>query len=1078
MDDARKTKAQLIEELHALRQRLAEPDTNGALVTGRGSDLQQSDERFARIFHISPAALLLTRMEDGTFLDVNERFCDICGYTRDELIGQGAVALGMWADPDDRKAMVQRLRSEGRVLNLETTFRSRSGEIRSGLVSAERVEVGGQQCILSACLDITDRKRAEQALLEREQTLTDLFDSANDLIISVQPDGRLIFANRAWRERLGYPQDQIGRMLLFDVLHPESKSHCMAMFEKVLKEGQISNTEAVLLASDGRRIVVEGNCSCRYIDGKPVSIRGIFRDITDRRKAQDALHESQRALSTLMSNLPGMAYRCRNDADWTMEFVSDGCYSLTGYKPHELVNNKVLAYADLIHEDDRQNVWEVVQRAVIRRDPFHLLYRIITAQGQSKWVWEQGRGVFSEGGSLVALEGFINDITEQKHAQEQLLKERDFSNTLIEASPFFFVAIGIDGKTLMMNREMLRALGYTREEVIGRDYLNTFVPARERESLAGIFQRLRTSNKPTLNQNHVLTREGRELLIEWRGGSVFGDDNAPEYFFGTGIDVTERTRNQKIQSVLFHISQAGNATPTLDELLRTIHQELGELIDATNFYVALYDAKTETYRFPYCVDALDRDREFSPQQLRRSLTDYVRRTGKPMLVDEESHRKLVESGEVDRIGADSHVWLGAPLKGGRGPIGVVVVQSYQARSVYSEQDLELLAIVAETISSAIDRRRAAEELAASEKRYRELVETSNDLIWTLDLTGHLTFVNQASRRVYGYEPEEMIGRLFTDFETPEQAAKDLETFRQILAGRQYYQYETRHQRKDGTQVVLSINAIAARDEQGQVIGAAGTASDISARVHAEKALRRSERLAALGTTVAGVAHELNNPLTSIFGLSALLAKNEKLGDEARSLAMEIAEQGRRCAKIVEDLLGFARPRKVVRRSVFVNNLLDESLRLARRYARLSNVEIETDYDSSIPPILVDPHLLQQVFINIINNAADALKAPGSGGSMAIRTWRDHDTVCIEFTDTGPGIADPSRVFDPFYSTKETGQGTGLGLSLSYGIIEEHGGSISAHNAEKGAQFVVRLPVDLPEDAPEEPAPSARVQRGG
>lgn len=132
------------------------------------------------------------------------------------------------------------------------------------------------------------------------------------------------------------------------------------------------------------------------------------------------LNESHRSFATLLSNLPGIAYRCRNDADWTMEFISDGCLGLTGYWPSDLILNRTLSYAELILPEDRESVWDDVQQAVSKKMAFKLVYRIKTAEGDVKWVWEQGRGVFSPRGDLEALEGFITDVTEQKLAEEKL----------------------------------------------------------------------------------------------------------------------------------------------------------------------------------------------------------------------------------------------------------------------------------------------------------------------------------------------------------------------------------------------------------------------------------------------------------------------------------------------------------------------------------------------------------------------------------------------------------------------------------------------------------------------------------
>jgi PAS domain S-box-containing protein len=142
-------------------------------------------------------------------------------------------------------------------------------------------------------------------------------------------------------------------------------------------------------------------------------------DITDRKKAEDQLMETQRMLSTLMSNLPGMVYRCRNDYNWTMEFVSEGCFDLTGYQPSDLLFNAKIAYGDVIHPEDREYIWEEIQANLPSGGVFRLTYRIITADGKLKWVWEQGRGVLSPSGQLQFIEGFVTDITESKRAQEK-----------------------------------------------------------------------------------------------------------------------------------------------------------------------------------------------------------------------------------------------------------------------------------------------------------------------------------------------------------------------------------------------------------------------------------------------------------------------------------------------------------------------------------------------------------------------------------------------------------------------------------------------------------------------------------
>jgi PAS domain S-box-containing protein len=194
----------------------------------------------------------------------------------------------------------------------------------------------------------------------------------------------------------------------------------------------------------------------------------VGHDVTERKRAEEEIRESQRALATLMSNLPGMAYRCRNDPDWTMELVSAGCSELTGYPPGDLIGNRQKSYGDLIHPDDREAVWQSVQAALRERRPFQFNYRITTASEAMKWVWEQGRGVFSPEGTLLALEGFITDITESKRVRDALVQSEARYRAVIEqATEGIFLCDATTGEVIESNSAFQELLGYTAGELRG-----------------------------------------------------------------------------------------------------------------------------------------------------------------------------------------------------------------------------------------------------------------------------------------------------------------------------------------------------------------------------------------------------------------------------------------------------------------------------------------------------------------------------------------------------------------------------------------------------------------------------------
>ena len=226
----------------------------------------------------------------------------------------------------------------------------------------------------------------------------------------------------------------------------------------------------------------------------------------------------------------------------------------------------------------------------------------------------------------------------------------------------------------------------------------------------------------------------------------------------------------------------------------------------------------------------------------------------------------------------------------------------------------------------------------------------------------------------------------------------------------------------------------------------------------QEQLVHSEKLAAVGQLISGVAHELNNPLTAILGYSQLLTSSGQLGQQGIEYADKLYKQAQRTHRIVQNLLSFARQHKPERVPVQINQALEETLALRDYDLRMSNIRVHLDLAVDLPLTPADPHQLQQVFLNMVNNAVDAILERSTDGDLWVRTGTNNDHLLIEFTDSGPGVQDASRVFDPFYTTKPVGKGTGLGLSICYGIITEHGGTIRVRNIPtRGACFTIELP---------------------
>jgi PAS domain S-box-containing protein len=246
----------------------------------------------------------------------------------------------------------------------------------------------------------------------------------------------------------------------------------------------------------------------------------------------------------------------------------------------------------------------------------------------------------------------------------------------------------------------------------------------------------------------------------------------------------------------------------------------------------------------------------------------------------------------------------------------------------------------------------------------------------------------------------------------------------------------------------------------------------------QEQLLQSEKMSAVGQLIAGVAHELNNPLTAILGYAQLL-ESEGLNERAQDYVGKLFKQAQRTHRVVQNLLSFARQRKPERGEVDIRKVLEETLALRDYDLKINSIGVEREVPGEVTPVIADSHQIEQVFLNIINNAVDAILESGKRGKLKIRVFCENGHVCTQFADSGAGFKDPKRIFDPFYTTKSIGKGTGLGLSICYGIVKEHGGDITAYNGPEGGAVVeIRLPAAAYAVAKPEPAPAPPRRREG
>ena len=357
-------------------------------------------------------------------------------------------------------------------------------------------------------------------------------------------------------------------------------------------------------------------------------------------------------------------------------------------------------------------------------------------------------------------------------------------------------------------------------------------------------------------------------------------------------------------------------------------------------------------------------------------------------------------------------------------------------------------------------RRVAERRYRRERDFnKNILNNTQSMILVLDTAG---LVSYANRRCFeaGYREQDLLGRPLVELIPPARRPLLAEALERTLQGAALDNLEIPLFRGSGTPGQFSISLSPMRDEQGEINSVVVVMTDITDAASLQAKLMHTEKMAALGQLVSGVAHEVNNPLAAIVGFTDLLLENPAVPDDAKEELQVILQEAQRTRVIVQNLLSFARQMPPQREPAQINSILRQTMKLRAYDLENHGVELTEKYAVELPMVIGDPHQLQQVFLNILNNAYDAVQEIRRTGRIEVQTLYRADKIEIMFRDNGPGISQIDRIFDPFFTTKEVGKGTGLGLSICYGIIQAHRGEIIAKNNPDGdgSTFIVHLPI--------------------
>ncbi|NPE28378.1 PAS domain S-box protein [Methanococcoides sp. SA1] len=497
------------------------------------------------------------------FTYINRSVLDVTGYSVDEVIGSN---LSMFFTPEEFDLVINLVSSEkctkGEGVYFETNLICKDGTLLPIEIAGKIIFDEKQLpiCIQGRTRDISAHVEAKNALLERENRFRSLFENSNDAVFIHTFDGTILDVNNKACDTLGYSKDLLKtkniRFLRPDGSDYEVKKRIDNVIEKIS-----SRFESHFKKADGSIIDVE--ISVSVIDKDKKIIQGIVRDITERKNAEKELQEKEKRFETLVANIPGVTYRCKYDADYTMEYISKEITAITGYPASNLIGNAVRTYYSLIHPEDVEIVANAIDTVLTKDRPYFTLeYRVLDSQGNVHHVSERGRGIF-ENGELMFFDGIIFDITDKKEMDQ---KVRLFK-TIVAGAGYGVSIKDVSGKAIYVNERFARMHGFDVDELVG-----SHISLLRMDDVVCEADLQKTSKGRDMTEVIRARKDGSEFPALMNYFVITDDNNEPVYFSNTVIDITERKRSELITHQAMEVAEHANRTKS--EFLANMSHEL------------------------------------------------------------------------------------------------------------------------------------------------------------------------------------------------------------------------------------------------------------------------------------------------------------------------------------------------------------------------------------------------------------------------------------------------------------------------------------------------------------------------
>jgi len=714
------------------------------------------------------------------------------------------------------------------------------------------------------------------------------------------------------------------------------------------------------------------------------------------------------------------------DENYQIEFANTVASELTGYPKEKLVG---MDFRQLL--DERDIGYLARMHSEVGADESKRVcteMEVLTQRG-SKWNAEVCITISKMEKGGVKTYAYLRDITERKRMEQEIREATKRFEKIAEMGDDGIIVFDEDSRIEFANQMAAEILGLPKDQILGREFFS-LIGKRDEEFLEEMVMRGEGLGQKVCTEMSLQPPQGEVKEAEVCIAPARSDDGRIKTYAYIR-DIMERKRFEK------ELRESGEKYRNLFERVRHglfISTKEGRFLDCNQALLEMagYQDKEEFLKIDIARELYanpdDRkafQRMIEGQGFVKDLeVEFKKKNGEKITVLLTAHTKRDERGKI---------------------IG------------YEGLNIDIS-----------ERKRMERELKEANEFFMNLIESSVDGIIAADMKGNIFIFNKGTEALTGYSAEEVIGKIHITRLYPEGVAKEI---MKMLRSPEYggvgkltpTQFNVIN--KAGEEIPIQLSAALIYDGTGNEIASVGIFTDLRPRLETEKKLReteqillRSEKLAAMGRLTSQIAHELNNPIYGIMNTLELL-KTEIPPESKRRKILELSlSETQRLAEILRNMLSFSKPEDEERRPIKINELIEGILLVMEKQMREVNIDVETIFDSQIPELMASPNQMRQVMLNMFKNAKEAMP---KGGTLLVRTGKEDKHVLIHIQDTGVGIPEEIRdkIFEAFFTTKQKVKGVGLGLSVCYGIIKDHGGEIKVESEEgKGTTFTISLPI--------------------